>query len=156
VTRRPVADVRAAVTEWLAGSLERDPFMLWTARHDINTMLHDGTYDPLDFTTETQVARVLDEVVKTGALVKLRRGGTGPDGKTYRNRQPRFYTPAAWEAAVAEADRDARQAEAIREKWERIWDELDRRGLTPGMTKRGQPVRLSYAAWFRLLGLDED
>lgn len=155
MTRRPVADVREAVARWLDGNPEKDRFMLWVAKHGVNVLLNDGTYDPYDYGTEAQVGRVLDEIAAHGGLIKLRRGGAGPDGRAYRNRQPTFYSRAAWDAAVAEAGRDARQAEATREQWGRIWDALAAREIVP-VTERGKSVRLSMSAWTGFLGLDED
>lgn len=153
-THHDAAAVLAAVQGWI-GKQDGRPFYQDTVKRAVARSLDGDQRDPWDRATEQQVARVLNKLAAGGTLVKVERGGTGPDGCRNRTRQPLYYTPDAYAAAQAKAAEDAGKAAATAVRWIRVHDELERQGISPA-SERGMFVRLSTASWFRLLGLDGD
>lgn len=139
----------------VVGSQENWPVTLMWLRTCVSRELNDGQYDPYDSSAEVRMSRVINQMADDGELRKVARGEYGPDERCNHSRQPLFFTPAAYEAAKTAHAASAADMQRQRERRERIWDELDRRGYTPG-TPRGDSIRLSTATWNGLLGLPED
>lgn len=149
--------VTEALRKWIA---EQEPgvFTQEAARRAANAILNTplkGGYDHYDFTTEQQARRILEDMAGSGELLKAGRKEYRPEGFLNTTRQPYYYTPAAWQAAEAEAAARAKTEAAVAARWARIYDELDSRGIQP-VTERGRSVRLSTSSWYGLLGLHWD
>jgi hypothetical protein len=131
------------------------PVTMMSLRIAISKELNEGAYGPYDASAEVRMSRIINQMAGDGELRKVARGQYGPDERRNASRQPLFWSPAAWDAAVAKYGKSVQDRQAIRERREAIWDELDRRGYTPS-TPRGDSIRLSIASWNGLLGLPED
>lgn len=156
VTGRPRhtrEEILAAARTWIA-SQAPGSFTTQTARYALNSILN-GEYLSYDNATEILIRKVLDQMAEDGELIKIPKGGTSPDGRENMSRQPRFWTLEAAGAAESEYRTVRAQNEVLRERRARIWDELDRRDLTP-LSPRGEPVLFGVYCWERLLGLDGD
>jgi hypothetical protein len=134
--------------KWIAAQ-EAGRFTQAAAREAVSIALN-GRHDPYDHATGLQAVRVLAKLEAAGALVKVRRGEAGPDGRPNAGRQPDYYTPEAYAAAQARAAGDARVAAAASARWAGIHDELAAMGLHP-VTPRGEDIRLGPATWAELL-----
>lgn len=106
-----------------------------------------------------QVRRALERLAADGTLVKVGRTGKGPDGYRFTamfTGDPRYLTPAAYEAAK---DRDAAAgAERARTwcRWSVLWDKLEALGYHPLGTEadgRGKEVHLGLDDWEALVHL---
>lgn len=131
------------------------PVTLMALRIAVSKKLNEGRYDPYDASAEVRMARIISQMTSAGELRKVSRGEYGPDERRNHSRQPSFWTPAAWDAAVAKYGKSVQDEQKIRDRREAVWDELDRRGYTPS-TPRGDSIRLSITTWNGLLGLPED
>lgn len=96
---------------------------------------------------EGRVKRALDALSGAGTLVKVPAGGLLPDGSRLTNREVRYYSPGAYEAARAEGER----AHAERIAAARRWADVSIRLAKVGIEMDGDH-RLSLGDWDRLLG----
>lgn len=101
-----------------------------------------------------QVMRAFNKLADQGVLRKAGAGSTGPDGRTLRRSEVRFYTPETWDAIAAWAAEQRDAAQARRHAWEGLHDRLGAL-VIPNINPRGAAVVLSLEDWERLLSLAE-
>jgi hypothetical protein len=109
-----------------------------------------------------QVRRAFDQLAEAGELRKVGKDATGPDGYKFDSSyagEPRYFTPAAYEAAQ-QADRDIKDARRrTAEHWTRTRERLAALGMTPKlggtMHDHQRPVDLELTDWDPLLDLAE-
>jgi len=99
-----------------------------------------------------QVKTALDKLADAGVLRKAGAGSTGPDGRPVDRTSVRYYTPEAWDAAVARArDEQAGRAQ-LRARWEAVNSRLAALGIHTTRDDH-EPARISLESWGRLLSL---
>jgi hypothetical protein len=102
-----------------------------------------------------QVKRAFDRLAWDGELRKAGAGTTGPDGRRVSRNDVRYYTPAAWDAAVARYE----EAKAIRKEMALAWEKIHSRLLLLGISNSacyqdGAP-HLDLDSWDRLVTMAE-
>lgn len=101
-----------------------------------------------------QVLRAFNKLAEAGELRKAGAGTRGPDGQMIYRNSVRFYTPEAWDAAVARTAAAESASAELAARWSVIRDRLYNLGLD-STQPRGHAVRLAVEDWERLVELAE-
>lgn len=103
-----------------------------------------------------QAGRAINKLADEGVLRKAGKGTRGPRGFILGN-EAEFWSPAAWDAAVAQAARDQEAAEALAVRWAAVFVQLHAAGFKIEQVgswrseTRGGPLTTDIDGWERLL-----